>query len=111
MSNHAWVCFACRNAVRREGTASDVRCPDCGQQCEHLGYKTPVPPKSKVKEWEELRLAYYASRQERFTAQEQARVRRRHEIEKEIAKLESLPANQGRVVAIKLLRKQIENAH
>src|SRR5688572_8815327 len=108
MSNYAWVCFSCRTASRRSPIAKNVRCRQCTGQCECLGYKIPVPPKSKVREWAALAEAFYASRRRYVVGQQKLRVRRVHDTEREIARLESLPPNEGRADAIKRLRKQLE---
>lgn len=109
MSNYAWVCFLCRSAVRRAGDATDVRCPSCGKSCECIGFRTPVPPKSKAKEWEALRAFYYRRRQENLERQTKDRVRRIHGLEKEILRLESMPPNDGRTKAVELLKKRLSN--
>ena len=72
-----------------------------------MGYKIPVPPKSKAKEWEKLRLqlAEEAKVRERITFQNG--VYTRHSLEQEIAKLKCLPANTGRDSLIKQLMKQL----
>jgi LSD1 subclass zinc finger protein len=62
VSNYSWVCFSCRTSHRQPSTAKQVKCASCGEPCECLGYKIPVPPKSKPKDWEKLRLAFYQSR-------------------------------------------------
>jgi hypothetical protein len=107
MSNYAWACFDCRAAVRRPGSAKRVLCPGCGKPCECLGYKTPIPPKAKVKAWEQLRAGFYGARRSGNLAKERAKVRRIHNLEQEIARLEGLPSNAGRSVAISLLKKQL----
>ncbi|MDR3353076.1 MAG: hypothetical protein LBO00_08800 [Zoogloeaceae bacterium] len=63
MASDKWVCFACRVVVRRRlddlvssyNTPHEVRCPVCGQRCVFLEKKIPIPPKSKVRQWEALR--------------------------------------------------------
>jgi uncharacterized protein len=57
MTNFNWVCFQCCAAVRRPPKATDVRCPSCGKSCACMG-KTPIPPKSKSKEWAALENAF-----------------------------------------------------
>ncbi len=108
MSNYAWVCFSCRTAARRAPVATNVRCRQCARPCECLGYKTPVPPKARIREWATLEEAFYASRRRYVLGQQKFRVRRMHDTEREIARLEALPSNEGRASAIKRLRKQLE---
>src|SRR5437868_4898168 len=108
MSNCHWVCFACREAVRRPGSSEDVRCPSCSSPCQNIGYKTPVPPKSKPKLWQALEASYVEARQSYAARSKLATVRRIHELEKEIARIQSLPANPGRRELIKSLSKQLE---
>jgi hypothetical protein len=108
MSNYAWVCFSCRTASRRSPVAKNVRCRQCARPCECLGYKSPVPPKARAREWAALAEAFYGSRRRYSLCQQKLRVRRIHDTEREIARLELLPANEGRTDAIKRLRKQLE---
>jgi hypothetical protein len=104
MSNCKWVCFACREAVRRYGSAVDVRCPKCAKQCENIGYKIPVPPKSKPALWRELAVSYANARRRYFYRSAAANVRRIHDLEHEVARMESMEPNHGRLSLIKRLR-------
>ena len=110
MSNYAWVCFSCRASVRRHGSSKRVLCSSCGQSCECIGYKIPVPPKSKPKMWEQLRLTYYQFKRERLLRQQKANVRRIHDLEQEIARLQAMPVNEGRGQAITHLKRQLAEA-
>jgi hypothetical protein len=108
MSNYAWVCFGCRKAVRRHGGSSDVRCPNCSQPCECLGYKVPIPPQSKAKAWEQLCVQFYRFRRESLLRAHKNRVRLTHEFEREIARLEAMEENRGRSETISYLKKRLE---
>lgn len=59
MSCHTFACFDCRTAVRRrvapQTRLNDVLCPACRQPCTWLGTTISVPPRSKLKQWSELR--------------------------------------------------------
>src|SRR5262245_47332504 len=107
MSNHAWVCFSCHVAFRRSSGAANVRCSHCSKACEWLGAKTPIPPKSKAKAWEQLRIAYYRAKHRALLQQQRARVRRTHDLEQEIVRLEVKGPNHGRAAAIKQLKRRL----
>jgi hypothetical protein len=109
MSNKKWVCFRCRLAVRRaQGDHAAVLCSGCGEPCTYLGYKIPVPPKNKVREWEHLAAQLKRQENEAITENARTEVARQHELEREIARLEGMRGNEGRVRAVKLLRKKLE---
>lgn len=108
MGMAAWICFDCRAAVRRSTTfEGEVPCPTCGRLCSYLGYKIPVPPKAKAKDWSALRDQLSRERMREDLAADVAAVRDRHALEQEIARLEAMPPNQGRAQAIRLLRRQL----
>lgn len=109
MSNHHWVCFQCREAVRRPGTADNVRCPACGELCNSLGTKVPVPPKSELVVWKALETGYFARRRAWNALVRQKAVRRKHDIEREILKIEGLPDNEGRRSLLKQLKANLDS--
>ena len=112
MGTAAWVCFDCRAAVRRNSAyTGEVPCPNCGRPCSYLGYKIPVPPMDKRREWSELHQQLARERSERDLAADKTAVRRRHDLEQEIAGLEAMPANQGRAKAIRLLRRRLSGSN
>ena len=112
MGTAAWVCFNCRSAVRRNTAfRGEVSCPVCGKQCAYLGYKIPVPPKQKVREWSALRQQLSSEQIAREVQEHETAVRRRHELEQEIARLEAMPANPGRTRAVQLLRRQLAGSN
>jgi hypothetical protein len=107
MSNYAWVCFECRTVARRPGSSANVKCRTCRAPCECVGYKTPIPPKAKVKAWNELCAAYYSSRRALLLQRSRNKVAQRHSLEREIQRLKALPANEGRSIAAAELTKQL----
>ena len=112
MSTAAWVCFDCRGAVRRNTPfVGEVPCPTCDKLCSYLGYRIPVPPKGKRREWSELHQQLARERSERDLAAVQAAVRDRHDLEREIARLEAMPANDGRTKAIRLLKRRLSGSN
>jgi hypothetical protein len=112
MGTAAWACFNCRTAVRRNTAfTGDVPCPNCGQPCSYLGYKIPVPPKAKGREWAALRDQLARERMQRELASGMNTVRGRHALEQEIARLEALPTNEGRTKAIRLLQRRLSGSN
>jgi hypothetical protein len=76
----------------------------------YLGYKIPVPPKRDENTWDALREQLNQERHDHQQQSLERAVRRRHDLEQEIERLESLPTNPGRQKAIRLLRKQLDTA-
>lgn len=116
MSNRTWACFECRQSVRRpakygeEALAEVVACPQCGKNCVHIGYRIPLPPRRDEKAWASLRADLLRSDQERQQRSEEATVRSRHQIEKEISRLEERPDNAERSKLIRKLRRRLDGA-
>ena len=110
MSKRNWVCFECRSVVRREAyTANSVVCATCWQPRVNLGYKIPIPAKTRVNDWESLREHYLASERAAARARREAQRKRTRDLEKEIERLESRPANPGRSKAVQLIRKKLRS--
>jgi len=108
MSNHHWACFSCRTVTRRPSLSKDVRCRECRGPCESLGYKTPIPPRYKVKEWDALFRYYHESRRARLESLARFNKKYRQDLAARIEKMERLPASKGRRSSIKVLRKRLE---
>ena len=108
MSKHKYVCFECKQAVKRDFRKNDdVRCPSCGTECTYLGVKIPIPPKSKSKLWEKLKAQLESEKIQRSQVKVKANIIRKHELEKEMIKLENLPENSGRRSLIKSLKGKL----
>ena len=107
MSNTTWVCFDCQLAVRRDLSAPDAVYARCGSVCVDLGHRIPTPRKGDGKAWEQLRKTLQDQAIDRDYGQYQANIRRRHDIEKQIARLEALPECEGRRRHIRDLRKKL----
>ena len=108
MGNATWVCFDCREAVRRPTHHTEaVPCPQCGRDCLCLGTKIRIPPRGDDKAWKELRVSIREGRFSALQLAENMRARRRHYLERKIADLESRPAKEGRAKTLKLLREEL----
>ena len=104
---HTWACFECRTTVRRQPSAESVRCASCGKDCEHLGTKVPIPRKTDKKGWEALLERFLRTKREVAQDIYERRVELTHATEREIARLETLPHNEGRRVAVRELKKRL----
>jgi hypothetical protein len=107
MSNCAWVCFDCRMAVRRSGVSKQVRCPNCAGTCECLGTRIPIPPKAKIKAWEELRERFYRWQRQRWLTSHKQRVRSVHGLEQQLRRLQAMPLKPGRTDMIAYLNRRL----
>jgi len=111
MSNRNWVCFSCRITNRKSSRFAGVAiCSDCGGELKNIGYKIPVPPKSKPKEWKKLQEQLASEVREAECEKYKSGVRKRHDLEQELEKLKSLPHNTGRLSLIKQLEKWLKYA-
>ena len=104
-----WVCFDCRETVRRAGySAAPVLCPSCGQQCRCLLHRLRVPAKNQAKAWRELRLSLQQQREDIAEYKREVRMQRARELRAEIARLEAKGPNPGRAKQVRLLRRQLD---
>jgi hypothetical protein len=111
VGNATWVCFDCREAVRRPTHYPDaVPCPHCGQVSRCLGTKIRIPTQGDDRAWQTLRSSVREQRLVAVERRERMRVRRRHRLEREIAELEARPANEGRARTIQRLREELASS-
>jgi uncharacterized Zn finger protein (UPF0148 family) len=107
MSSHTWACFGCRERFRRSARGLAVRCPTCGLFCEHLGTKIEAPPKTKVREWATLQEWYFTRKRAILLARQEQLVRRKHWLEREIEKHQSLTEDKQRRAYIRKLESEL----
>ena len=90
-SNYSWVCFQCQFVARKAKTLNMTPlCHVCQKEMSCLGYKVPIPKKSNKKKWEELQCWFVFSKIEKAEENQKIKVQRKHELEKEIIKIEKL---------------------
>lgn len=109
-SNATWVCFECRQAVRRDNWPffpKPVKCSHCGGECTSIGHKIPLPSKSDVRAWRSLREQLQNSAVDAQVRKYEQRVRDIHALEQQIADLEARPKNEGRAKSMKHLRSEL----
>lgn len=107
-SNCNWVCFECRTSRRQPKISGQIpACPDCGRECFCLGYKVEVPRRDAVREWRQLREECRKRLYARQDLQQQSNVRRQHDLEKEIARMEALGENKDRERQIRKLKEEL----
>src|SRR4051794_16957354 len=102
MSNENWVCFDCHETKRRQ-----AHCPNCDKEMVCIGMKIAVPPKRDEQAWVALRKTLGKRRRDDEQKTFDEAVRRRHDLEQEVERLEAMPANPGRTKTIHRLRKQL----
>ncbi len=109
MANYTFVCFACRQAARRDHPErAQVRCPRCRAAMTFVGSRARIPAGDRPDDWHDFRAEF-----ERRMAAKQAQFRDGRlfwlkALETQIRKLEDRPASPGRLKAIKQLRRQLE---
>lgn len=84
-----------------------MRCPACGQRCEHLGTKIEAPPKTKLREWGALQEWFFMRKRAILLARQEQLVRRKHWLEREIEKHQSLTEDKQRRAYIRKLETEL----
>ena len=69
-----------------------------------------MPPKRDVEAWRKLLAAETEKKQQRASKATESQVRSRHALEQELRRLEAMPENAGRAMAIRALRRQLGDA-
>lgn len=111
-SNHNYVCFKCRTAIRHPKTAPEAPlCLSCGVGCFNLGYKVEIPKRDDLKSWSDLQ----AECERRDVALRESLalrgVRRQHFLEQEITRMRQMSDNRDRNRQIKKLEDELANHH
>lgn len=110
MNNENWVCFDCREGIRRDANhPSEVLCPSCGQACLQIGDRIRIPAKGNLRGWQRLRESIYEQRLRISDKRQILKVRRTHELEQQILDVESRPQSPGRTMWISTLRKELDS--
>lgn len=108
MSNVNWVCFDCRESVRRPGHEDrPVLCLRCAHACWCLGSRTPVPPKQNVRAWQRLRKAFNERAVEAAVSRFEFGVQQSHRAERALRRLEAGPASPGRAKVLRGLKRRM----
>jgi hypothetical protein len=108
MGNATWVCFDCREAVRRPTHyPGAVSCPRCGLASRCVGTKIRIPGKRDDRRWNALRSYLSLQRRVALENREHIRVRRRHGLERRIAEIESRPVKEGRLRTLHELKERL----
>lgn len=107
--NSNWVCFSCRVNVRRPSEhQDDVLCPECGAKLWQLGFRIEVPPHRDVRAWRQLQQAQLALFHANVDAASRLAVRERHDLEREIRRLQDKPRSRDRDKVIESLRDRLD---
>jgi hypothetical protein len=106
--NTTWVCFHCREAVRRPaGHAKAVPCPKCRQDCQCLGTKIRIPSKEHKRAWQELRMKIRDSLLSDVERRDRVDLRLRHRLERQISELEAAPSSEEEIETLQRLKEQL----
>lgn len=107
-SNYNWVCFECRYSKRQNKMRNDIpKCVFCKSELYNIGYKVTIPKNTDLKGWAKIKntsferdIAYL----ERKIVED---VKWKHEIEREIIRIEKLSDNKENRRKIKELKNKL----
>ena len=109
-SNYNWVCFSCRYHTRAAKTSNKIpKCQECNRECFCLGYKVEIPKKNDTRSWKKLRIDCQKRHSKNQENMEVYLVKRKHELEKEIIRLEPRSENKDIKRLIKKLKDELES--
>lgn len=111
MSNHPWVCFSCRRAVRRASPETmSVLSATCGDPCTHLSPTVKIPPKDKPKDWAALRERVHRYRTTREERQRIHLAERKRWLKRRIEELENAKSSAYRDYLLRRYRNELDEA-
>ncbi len=85
-------------------------CPECGRECFNLGYKVAIPRRSAAKSWRLIRMESRRRLLVWDAYMSRYRVRRRHYLEKEIARMGAMEPNRERSRQIRKMQDQLQKS-
>ncbi len=105
-----WVCFECRYATRKLKINKTIsKCPDCGNDLYCLGYKVAIPKKANSKAWKSMKNCSFCLDITYLEQEAKNKVKEKHQLEKEIIRLENLSDNKENRKALKKLKTRLES--
>jgi hypothetical protein len=107
-SKSSFVCFDCRQILRRARGAAPVGCSRRGEMARFVGYKLRFPKREDVAGWSRLRERMAKAAREEEADAARARVRARHALERRVKDLRVRPPRKDREREIRELRRRIE---
>ena len=117
-----WVCFTCRLTQSRPtyrrvtyeqpetiGMEGHVTCSKCNEYMKFLGPSISVPQKNKDNEWKALEAEVLKFRINLQELNHKEKIKRKHNLEKEIQELKQREKNKDRTRKISKLEEQLKN--
>ncbi len=94
MNNYNWVCFECRYSKRQSKAKQDTpKCVFCKRELYNIGYKVKIPKKTDLEGWSKIKKTSFERDIKYLEQKTVGDIRQKHEIEKEIVRIEKLNNN------------------